>query len=166
MEKLDVFIKRLERVGIKVKLGMNVPWVYIDEINGKRVTEKFQAEHGFTVAFLPIKNGAEIKFTNITKIFELLRKYTPSSDRELSVNRESYQRMDFDEFRTRKVFSFFPFIFVEGFEIAIAWTGKWFKFVEVYEQKTKERYSSFDDGWSYQYYWKEWKENWRFVKLK
>ncbi len=73
---LDAFVQRLEKIGIDVKMAGNFPWIYIDTINGKKVTEKFQGNHGFTVAFLPIRHGQKMKFTDITEIFKLLRKYT------------------------------------------------------------------------------------------
>jgi hypothetical protein len=74
-DKLTVFVDRMNRIGIDVKLAGNFPWIYINSINGKRVTETFQANHGFTVAFLPIKNDKEIEFTDITETFKLIRKY-------------------------------------------------------------------------------------------
>lgn len=75
IEKLDVFIKRLSKLNIDVKLSGNYPWIYIDSINGKRVTEKFHAEHGFTVGFQSIRVGQEFEFTDIKEIFKLIRKY-------------------------------------------------------------------------------------------
>ena len=75
MDKIEIFIKRLERIGIDVKLGVNYPWIYLDYINGNRVTEKFHANHGFTIAFTPIRQGEDIKFTDIEEIFKLIRKY-------------------------------------------------------------------------------------------
>ncbi len=75
MDKITVFVERLQKLDIEVKLGGNYPWIYIDYINGKRVTEKFQANHGFTLAFTPIKKGQELKFTDIKEIFKLVRKY-------------------------------------------------------------------------------------------
>lgn len=75
MHKLETFINRLNRIGITVELFGNYPWIYIDTINGVRVKEKFQADHGFTVAFTP-QRGHEMQFTDITEIFKLIRKYT------------------------------------------------------------------------------------------
>ena len=74
-DKITVFIGRLQKIGVEVKLSGNYPWIYIERINGKSVTETFQANHGFTVAFTPIKQGQEIQFTDITEIFKLIRKY-------------------------------------------------------------------------------------------
>ncbi len=75
-DKLAVFIERLKKIGIDVKLSGNFPWVYISEINGVRVKENFQANHGFTVMFLPGRNDSPpSEFTDITEIFKLIRKY-------------------------------------------------------------------------------------------
>ena len=74
--KLKVFIERLKKLGIEVKLSGNFPWIYLDEINGVRVTERFEANHGFTVMFLPGRNDSPpSEFTDITEIFKLIRKY-------------------------------------------------------------------------------------------
>jgi hypothetical protein len=74
-DKITIFLARLKKIGIEVKLGGNYPWIYIEHINGKSVTETFQANHGFTLAFTPIKKGKEIEFTDITEIFKLIRKH-------------------------------------------------------------------------------------------
>ena len=78
---------------------------------------------------------------------------------------EKSQMTKLEEFRTKRVFSLLPFIVVNGFENDFVWTGKWFKFVEITQQKVKERYAEFDDGWSYSYYWGKWKECWYFLKI-
>ena len=76
-DKITRFVERLKKIGIDVKLSGNFPWVYIDEICGIRVTEKFEANHGFTLIFLPGRNDSPVsEFTDITEIFKLLRKYT------------------------------------------------------------------------------------------
>jgi hypothetical protein len=75
MEKLTIFINRVKRLGITIEFFGNYPWIYIDRINGKRVTEKFEANHGFTIGYAPSKPGQEFNFTNIGEIFRLIRKY-------------------------------------------------------------------------------------------
>jgi len=77
MEKLKVFRERLKKLGIDIELFSNVPWIYIDKINGNRVKREdfFCGDHGFTIAFHPVRKGQELEFTDITKIFELIRKY-------------------------------------------------------------------------------------------
>ncbi len=72
---IDTFVERLKKIGILVKLSANYPWIYIDKINGKRVTEKFRAEHGFTVAFFPVNRNQKAHFTDIKEIFKLIKKY-------------------------------------------------------------------------------------------
>lgn len=74
-DKLAIFIQRMKKLGIDIKLVGNYPWIYIDEINNKKVKEKFEGNHGFTIAFLPIRSDQEINFTNIGEIFRLIRKY-------------------------------------------------------------------------------------------
>ena len=76
MIKITTFVERLKKIGIDIKLPGNFPWVYIDEICGVRVTEKFEANHGFTLIFLPGRNDSPVsEFTDITEIFKLIRKY-------------------------------------------------------------------------------------------
>jgi hypothetical protein len=75
MEKLNVFVNRLKRIGIDITLVGNVPWIYLNSVNGKLVTEKFLGNHGFTVAFLPADPAKELYFTNIRLIFYIIRKY-------------------------------------------------------------------------------------------
>ena len=75
-DKINVFVERLRKIGIDVKLSGNYPWVYITEICGKRVTEKFDGNHGFTIIFLPVRNDSPpSEFTDIKEIFKLIRKY-------------------------------------------------------------------------------------------
>ena len=74
-DKLKVFVDRMQKININIKLVGNYPWIYIDEINGKRVTEKFEGNHGFTIAFLPVRADRELEFTYISEIFKLIRKY-------------------------------------------------------------------------------------------
>ncbi len=73
--KLETFTNRLAKIGIIVKLTSNYPWIYLNEINGKTIVEKFQSNHGFTIAFFPIKEEQELQFTNINIIFKIIRKY-------------------------------------------------------------------------------------------
>jgi hypothetical protein len=75
-DKIKVFVERLKKIGIDVKLSGNFPWIYLDEINGVRVTETFCANHGFTVMFLPGRNDSPpSEFTDIKEIFKLIREY-------------------------------------------------------------------------------------------
>jgi len=78
---------------------------------------------------------------------------------------EEYQIERIEEYRERKKLSVLPFIIVDGFTSDFIWTGKWFKYVTIKEQRIKERYLEFDDGWSYTHYWGKWKYGWKFLKL-
>ena len=76
-DKIKVFVERLKKIGIEVKLVGNYPWVYIDEICGIKVKERFEGNHGFTLIFLPVRNDSPpSEFTDITEIFKLIRKYS------------------------------------------------------------------------------------------
>ena len=75
-KKITIFVERLQKIGIDVKLSGNFPWVYIDEICGIRVKETFAANHGFTLIFLPGRIDSPVsEFTDISEIFKLIRKY-------------------------------------------------------------------------------------------
>jgi len=75
-DKIKVFVERLKKIGIDVKLLGNYPWVYIDEICGIKVKEKFEGNWGFTIIFLPVRNDSPpSEFTDIKEIFKLIRKY-------------------------------------------------------------------------------------------
>ena len=75
-DKIKVFVKRLKKLGIEVKLMGNYPWVYIEEICGIKVKERFLGNHGFTLIFLPPRLDSPVsEFTDIKEIFKLIRKY-------------------------------------------------------------------------------------------
>jgi hypothetical protein len=68
--KLDKLVTRLAKLNISVELGLNYPWVYLDKVNNKRVTELYSGNHGFTICYL---NGKE--FLNLKLMFKIIRKY-------------------------------------------------------------------------------------------
>lgn len=70
---LDAFVERMMLLGIEVKLSGNYPWIYLSEINGKRVKPEdyYLGNHGFTIAWY--RDVMEI--TDITKTIALIRKY-------------------------------------------------------------------------------------------
>lgn len=70
-DKITVFIERLKKIGIEVEVGANYPWLYLEKVNQKRVTEKYFANHGFTLAF----RNKGIQFTDLREIFKIIRKY-------------------------------------------------------------------------------------------
>lgn len=78
---------------------------------------------------------------------------------------EHYQIKKLNRYRIVKKLSIFPIIIHSGFDGDFHWTGKWFKWVYIKQQRIKERYTSFDDGWTYQYYWRNWDFKWFFVEF-
>ena len=76
-DKIKVFVERLKKLGIEVKLQGNFPWVYISEICGIKVKERLYGNHGFTLIFLPGRTDSPpSEFTDITETFKLIRKYS------------------------------------------------------------------------------------------
>lgn len=75
MDKLRIFKDRLKKLNIDIEFVGNYPWIYIDKINGRKVVEKFQSNHGFCVGFLSVKSDGGFNFTDLTKIFLLIKMY-------------------------------------------------------------------------------------------
>jgi hypothetical protein len=75
MEKLDILKKRLNKIGVDVEFVANFPWIYLYKINGQLVKERYESEHGFTIAFLPVRRNKPFRFTDLNEIFKLIRKH-------------------------------------------------------------------------------------------
>lgn len=75
LDPLKVLKARLARIGIAIEYVSNVPWIYLYKINGQLVTEKYEGNHGFTVAFLPVARNRPLRFTDLSTIFNLIRTY-------------------------------------------------------------------------------------------
>lgn len=74
MNQLDVLLRRLKKIGIELELAGNHPWIYMIKVNDKKVGKPFNAEHGFTIAYQPVKVGEELHLSNpMNKIFEKIR---------------------------------------------------------------------------------------------
>jgi hypothetical protein len=72
LNSLNKLVERLQKIGIRLDLMGNFPWIYLTHVNGKRVKkEDWTANHGFTIAFF---NG-ELEMTNLKETFNLIRKY-------------------------------------------------------------------------------------------
>ena len=71
---INRLVPRLRKIGIDVELIGNYPWIYLRKVNGNTVKERFEGNHGFTIAFLPLKDQ-KMELTNITEIFKIIRKY-------------------------------------------------------------------------------------------
>jgi hypothetical protein len=74
---INRLVPRLKKIGIDVELVGNYPWIYLEKVNGNRIKKDdyFCGNHGFTIAFLPIRVGQTMELTDIKKVFEIIRKY-------------------------------------------------------------------------------------------
>ncbi len=80
-EKLiENFVRRLRKIGIRVELTGNYPWVYLDAVNGNPVRDKFKADHGYTAFFIPVRADLPIQFSDIKHVFNTVRKYARTSN--------------------------------------------------------------------------------------
>jgi len=77
LTKLDIFRKRMLKLGIELQMSSNYPWIYIDSVNGNRIKREdyFEGNHEFTIGFHPIRQDQVFEFTDIGEIFKLIRKY-------------------------------------------------------------------------------------------
>lgn len=70
---INSFVERLAKLGIDVSLQGNYPWIYLYKINDTGVTEKFMANHGWTVFIL--KQDGTYYMPDRKAAFKLIRKY-------------------------------------------------------------------------------------------
>lgn len=73
MNEIGIFVSRLKKIGIDVELSANVPWIYLTKVNGNTVTEKLDANHGFTIAWW--NKEPKLNLDRMQEIFEVIRKY-------------------------------------------------------------------------------------------
>lgn len=74
---INKLVPRLKKIGIEVELFGNYPWIYLEKVNGNRIKKEdfYFGNHGFTIAFLPIEPNIKMEILDITKTFEIIRKY-------------------------------------------------------------------------------------------
>lgn len=74
---LTTLTSRLKKIGIEIELVGNYPWIYLESVNGNRIKEEdyYYGNHGFTIAFLPIKIDKKMEILDMPKTFEMIRKY-------------------------------------------------------------------------------------------
>jgi hypothetical protein len=79
MNEVVKFRERLEKIGIEIELMVNIPWIYLESVNGNKVKREdwLNANHGYTIGWYPIKIGDEMKLNwhDIKTTFMLIRKY-------------------------------------------------------------------------------------------
>ena len=79
------------------------------------------------------------------KLYNIIEEKGNSTDSE-------YEYLKTDHTQKRTFFAIFPILIKGKF--------RWMKFVKVRERLCFQRFLGFDDGWSYQFYWKKWEETW------
>ena len=70
---LDKFVRRLRALGIVTTYVGNYPWIYLDTVNGVKVTEKYGANHGYH-AFTSLLVGGT-KFYDRAHLFTTIKAY-------------------------------------------------------------------------------------------
>ena len=80
------------------------------------------------------------------------------------VKEENWERIYTGQYRKKRVLSILPFIIMNGVEGNFHWTGKWFQYITVKQQKVKDRYLGFNE-WNYQHYWSKWVLSWVLTKI-
>lgn len=72
---LLTFCRRLDKLGIKVELSSNVPWVYLKKVNGKTVTGAYMSKDSFTAFFHATKlsHNYVFKFSDRRLVFKKVR---------------------------------------------------------------------------------------------
>lgn len=77
MNEIDIFVNRLKKIGIEIELVGNIPWIYLNKVNGNRVKpEDYNANHGYTVAWYPVRMGSEPHLDyDFKRTFQVIRKY-------------------------------------------------------------------------------------------
>lgn len=79
---IDSFKRKLKRLGIEIEMSANYPWIYLDSVNGIRVYERFQGNHGFTAFFLPVRIGIPVHFTCIRSVFQKIREMIEEPEKD------------------------------------------------------------------------------------
>lgn len=77
MNEVEIFVNRMKRIGIKLDLVSNIPWIYLYKVNGNRVLpEDYNSNHGYNVAWYPVKVGEKVHLdSDLTRTFKVIRKY-------------------------------------------------------------------------------------------
>jgi len=84
MNEVEIFINRLKRIGIELELMGNIPWIYLYKVNGNRILpEDYNANHGYTIAWYPVRLGEEIRLdSDLKRTFQVIRKYKTYNNEE------------------------------------------------------------------------------------
>jgi len=84
MNEITVFVERLKKIGIQIELASNVPWIYLDKVNGVRIKPEdwYNANHGYCIAYHGVKvgEGPHLNWHSMDVTFKLIRKYKNLND--------------------------------------------------------------------------------------
>lgn len=77
MDEIQILINRMKRIGIELELSANVPWIYLEKVNGNKIKpEDYSANHGYTIAWYPVRLGSKPHLDeDIKRTFNIIRKY-------------------------------------------------------------------------------------------
>ena len=79
MNEVVKFRERLKKIGYEIKLAGNVPWIYLDSVNGNKIKSDdwTNANHGHCIAWYPVwhKDEIQLNWHDIKLTFKLIRKY-------------------------------------------------------------------------------------------
>jgi len=83
MNVLTILKNRLKKIGIEITLEGNIPWIYLESVNGNRVKyEDYNSNHGYTIAWYPVREDEEITLNyDIKRTFKIIRKYGKGNTR-------------------------------------------------------------------------------------
>jgi hypothetical protein len=67
----------MKRIGIELELVGNVPWIYLEKVNGNRIRpEDYSDNHGYTIAWYPVRLGEKPHLdSDLNRTFDIIRKY-------------------------------------------------------------------------------------------
>ena len=77
VNEIEVFVKRLSKIGIELELVANIPWIYLYRVNGNSVKkEDFSSKHGYVIAWYPVRLGNQPHLdVDLKRTFNIIRKY-------------------------------------------------------------------------------------------
>ena len=77
MNEIQIFVNRMKKIGIELELEGNVPWIYLEKVNGNRIRpEDYSDNHGYTIAWYPVRLGEKPHLdSDLNRTFDIIRKY-------------------------------------------------------------------------------------------
>jgi hypothetical protein len=77
--EIDIFVERLKKIGITIELAGNIPWIYLNKVNGNKIQREdfINANHGYTVAWYGVRYDSKphLNWDDMKTTFKLIRKY-------------------------------------------------------------------------------------------